>query len=683
MKIPGLGAITIAEYQWNRPKTVLYPGGGRRKLEYDGLMRLTHLSATDPGGNALLEYAYDYDGSGNIITKTTGHGTYSYGYDGVSRLTSADNPTLDNESYSYDAVGNRTAASNATGSISHNANNELTIYGELEYVYDENGNMTEVTLNGQIMFRYHYNADNRLVKVEGGNSNTIAEYYYDPFGRRLWKDVAGTRTYFFYSDEGLVAEYDGSGSEIRSYGYQPDSTWTTDPLFLTQNGNYYFYQNDHLGTPQKLVAQNGAVVWSATYSAFGQAAVQVETVTNNLRFPGQYFDNETGLHFNFQRYYDPDTGRYVSADRIKFEGGVNFFAYTFNNPGKHSDPTGLGIHPQFIIPPDEAYDRVFDATLRYHGSTARTLVNALGFHEVAPGDNNRFVFTCKYGWIDMGHFFQGAEWGYRFETFNKWRPAGIFPDSWLAHGSEIYQKAETWNEERGHPTLESVYTVEDLLSNKLGIIFGRELAKAEPGFIDKAIHALNPTSPPPGTLHPLAVSSKWLKFLVDSGAVHYDKFKDKIVYEDLQQDALMYWETSCYIVTEEVLSTLRNDEIPDTVIGLLNPLLDQKVCNEEEFRAYLRVTLGVESAAAYGDRIMEFAHKDVTYTNPDHGEDRDAVYEDKYRQHWNKVKCESRAYRQYCCCPESISAFDCQDKCQTGECQERPVNPDYWFPPHQ
>ena len=90
----------------------------------------------------------------------------------------------------------------------------------------------EKALNGQVMFTYVYNVKNRLVKVEGGNQNVLAEYYYDPFGRRLWKDAGGTRTYFLYADEGLVAEYDANGTEIKSYGYYPDSTWTTDPLFL-------------------------------------------------------------------------------------------------------------------------------------------------------------------------------------------------------------------------------------------------------------------------------------------------------------------------------------------------------------------------------------------------------------------------------------------------------------------
>jgi RHS repeat-associated protein len=78
------------------------------------------------------------------------------------------------------------------------------------------------------------------------------------------------------------------------------------------------------------------------YSSFGEAQVlPSSTVENNLRFPGQYYDQETGLHYNYHRYYDPTIGRYLRADPIGLEGGVNEYCYTFANPINSIDNFGL------------------------------------------------------------------------------------------------------------------------------------------------------------------------------------------------------------------------------------------------------------------------------------------------------------------------------------------------------
>jgi len=176
--------------------------------------------------------------------------------------------------------------------------------------------MAKKTIGG-VVTNFIYNVEDRLIEVRDGSDSLIASYYYDPFGRRLWKEVGGTRTYFIYSDEGLIGEYDAIGKEIKTYGYMPGATWTTDPLFMKEGGDYYFYQNDHLGTPQKMAGVNGGAVWSAKYSSFGEATVDGSSnITNNLRFPGQYFDEETGLHYNYHRYYDPMTARYLRTDPL-------------------------------------------------------------------------------------------------------------------------------------------------------------------------------------------------------------------------------------------------------------------------------------------------------------------------------------------------------------------------------
>ncbi|MBU3949238.1 MAG: RHS domain-containing protein [Proteobacteria bacterium] len=181
-----------------------------------------------------------------------------------------------------------------------------------------------------------------MVSVELPDGRTVT-YAYDPFGRRIKKDVNGDITYYIYSNEGLIGEYDASGTLKKAYGWLPDMVWGTAPVFMEENGQYYYYHNDHLGTPRKMTDSAGAVVWSANYTAFGKATVDVSsTVTNNLRFPGQYFDEETGLCYNLNRYYDPGTGRYTQADPIGFGGeDSNLYRYVLNNPVNLVDPDGL------------------------------------------------------------------------------------------------------------------------------------------------------------------------------------------------------------------------------------------------------------------------------------------------------------------------------------------------------
>lgn len=109
----------------------------------------------------------------------------------------------------------------------------------------------------------------------------------------------------------------------------------------TPQTKVYYFITDHLGTPRKMMDEAGAVVWSADYKPFGEVSSGVSTVQNNLRFPGQYFDQETGLHYNYHRYYHPRVGRYMTPDPIGLSGGINLFGYADNSPKKIYDPKGL------------------------------------------------------------------------------------------------------------------------------------------------------------------------------------------------------------------------------------------------------------------------------------------------------------------------------------------------------
>jgi RHS repeat-associated protein len=151
------------------------------------------------------------------------------------------------------------------------------------------------------------------------------------------KVVDGETTHFHYDVDGLlICETDGNGNAIRDYVYLDG-----EPVAMRVAGDWFWFLNDHLGTPRKMVDASGAVVWKAAYLPFGRAIVAKADVENNLRFPGQYFDAETGLHYNWHRYYDPGTGRYFTADPIGLAGGINLFVYVSNNPINAIDPYGL------------------------------------------------------------------------------------------------------------------------------------------------------------------------------------------------------------------------------------------------------------------------------------------------------------------------------------------------------
>ena len=103
----------------------------------------------------------------------------------------------------------------------------------------------------------------------------------------------------------------------------------------------HYVHADHLGTPQKMTDGTQAVVWDAVYQPFGKSHSVTGTASNNQRFPGQYFDAETGFHQNYFRDYDPSTGRYVQSDPIGLDAGINTYSYVGGNPLTFSDPFGL------------------------------------------------------------------------------------------------------------------------------------------------------------------------------------------------------------------------------------------------------------------------------------------------------------------------------------------------------
>jgi RHS repeat-associated protein len=308
-------------------------------------------------------------------------GHLNYQYDPIGRLISTQS-LHKNESFKFDPAGNLVDPMNQT---THAKNNLIKQYQGKHYQYDVQGNVIETTQNGKTL-KLTWDNHNRL--IQSNLNGHVTQYGYDVFGRRLYKKSSNQDFTLFGWDGDLMIWESSRNSNYpqksytKHYVYEPDSfvplmqtgyqgfielietpdyseylnkpysiykdpAWNTDTrknrVSLDQTS---FYHCDQVGTPQTLTNAAGECVWEITQDTWGTALeIQVVNKDNpfeqsNLRFQGQYYDNETGLHYNRYRYYEPYSARYVSKDPIGLEGGMNTSAYV-NNPNQWIDPEGL------------------------------------------------------------------------------------------------------------------------------------------------------------------------------------------------------------------------------------------------------------------------------------------------------------------------------------------------------
>jgi RHS repeat-associated protein len=367
------GAESAWEYDPNRRPVALHSGGATLRFGYDAAGREV---ARRIGTDRLLTQAWD----ANSRLRAQGVGaldgspppperTYAYRADGVLTAVGEHAVELDpagrvlgvsgpgwSERYGYDAAGNLSQATwpgagEYAGEREY-AGTRVRRAGAVHYEHDQQGRLVRRrhrTLSGQVReWRYGWDAQDRLTAVRGPDGQEW-RYRYDPFGRRIATEGAGERTDFVW-DGALLAERAHTVA-----GAWTTTTWDHDglrpvaQLERTAQGarRSYAIVTDPVGAPTLYLGEDGplrpqASVWGAPVGADSTDGT-VDTA-GPLRFPGQYADPETGLHYNALRYYEPALGRYLSADPIGLLGGANPYAYV-PNPMGWLDPFGLTPSP--------------------------------------------------------------------------------------------------------------------------------------------------------------------------------------------------------------------------------------------------------------------------------------------------------------------------------------------------
>ena len=318
---------------------------------YDPQGRLQRqITAKQGAKHGIADRQYHYNAHGQLSQiDDARRGRTEYFYDTLDRLTQVKGPAP--QTFLHDPAGNILASNDGEAPAAAEApqqvqGNRLAFHGDSHYQYDSRGNrIAQARGKGQrLRTDYRYNSLNQLTDVAHNGLHT--QYTYDPLGRRITKLSQKSRTDFLWLEDVLLSEVtqtrenDSAPIQKQSklYLFEPNSF---KPLAFLQDKQLYHYHLDHLGTPQEISNHQGEIVWAVSYKAYGNLALAYQQqVENNLRFQGQYFDSESGLHYNRFRYYDPEAGRFVNQDPIGLLGGVNNYLYV-PSPISWVDPFGL------------------------------------------------------------------------------------------------------------------------------------------------------------------------------------------------------------------------------------------------------------------------------------------------------------------------------------------------------
>lgn len=330
----------------------LYQPASGRRYAWRFNNSIPRLDTLDTDGRVTSIYSmnavnqeYEYDVTGNVskindrVYPVLSHAP---AYDLADRLANT-GPGTDQQAFAWDRSGNRT--DHLRGGVSYRyalepASNRLSVWQSSDgrqwrsFEYDGLGNLSKETANNRTL-TYEYDSFFRLGGIKNGAS-VLAYFSNNAFNQRAAKHTyASGAIHYVYGMHGeLLAEYNGG---TRTYYIWLDG----ELLAVDRNGVLYASHNDRTGRPVTLLDAGAKKVWRAANNAFDRKVETSSIGDMNIGFPGQYYDQETGLWYNWHRYYDASLGRYIQSDPMGLQGGSNSYLYGAANPIAYSDPLGL------------------------------------------------------------------------------------------------------------------------------------------------------------------------------------------------------------------------------------------------------------------------------------------------------------------------------------------------------
>jgi RHS repeat-associated protein len=331
------------------------PGGVVARWSRDEAGRPTsHQVRTGAGAGGTWNYEWDVGDQLRVLGEAA-RGPTRFWHDRRGRLAGAERPDGSREYRAPDRAGNLFKTPARTDRR-YQAGGRLEQAGGATYQYDPDGNLAEKRQADGACWRYAWNGAGHLAEVTRPDGGKVA-FTYDALGRRVGKRSAEGETRFVWDGDVLLHELSPRGAPTTWY-FEPESH---APIAKEQDGKRWSVVTDHMGAPAEIYDDAGRLAWRSQLDTYGAGQPDVALTDCPWRWPGQYADAETGLHYNRFRYYDPDAGSYLSPDPVGIEAGPALYAYA-PDPTTSVDP--LGLTPDFATLMDMARNTLDFSTAR-------------------------------------------------------------------------------------------------------------------------------------------------------------------------------------------------------------------------------------------------------------------------------------------------------------------------------